>query len=126
MKTLQSIVDRCPRTTYTISGGDHFIGVIYDFTGRNKTSQLLWMQRNLHVADADDVVLHALQTAQPWTDGDPIGVRNPVSVERTHLRVTTMANLLVAKAFNSAHGTPAVDLFEMGRVHLPQPEIERA
>jgi len=30
--------------------------VIYDFTGRNKTSQLLWMQRNLHVADADVIV----------------------------------------------------------------------
>lgn len=30
--------------------------VIYDFTGRQKTSQLLWMQRNLHVADVDIIV----------------------------------------------------------------------
>jgi len=67
----------------------------------------------------------ALQRAQPWHDGEPLAVRNPVSAERTHLRLTTMANLLVAKAFNAAHGTPAVDLFELGRVHLPRPDSER-
>jgi phenylalanyl-tRNA synthetase beta chain len=60
-----------------------------------------------------------MQVAQPWTDVAPVGVRNPVSVERTHLRLTNMANLLELKRFNAAHGTPRVDLFEMGHVYLP-------
>ena len=66
-----------------------------------------------------------LQLAQPWHDGEPIALRNPVSAERTHLRLTTMANLARAKCFNQAHGTPAVDLFELGNVHLPRPDAER-
>jgi len=65
-----------------------------------------------------------VQRAQPWSVAEPIAVRNPVTNERSHLRQTTMANLLGVKAFNAAHGTPAVDLFELGRVHLGQPDQE--
>ena len=62
----------------------------------------------------------ALQLAQPWYDGEPLKLRNPVSVERTHMRLTNMANLLGVKRFNAAHGTPCVDLFELGRIFLPR------
>jgi phenylalanyl-tRNA synthetase beta chain len=48
----------------------------------------------------------ALQRAQPWCDGQPVAVRNPVTVERTHLRLTHMANLLQVKEFNADRGTP--------------------
>jgi phenylalanyl-tRNA synthetase beta chain len=62
-----------------------------------------------------------LQRAQPWTDAEPIALRNPLSVERTHLRVTNLANLLHAKCYNQAQGTPKVDLFELGHVFIPRP-----
>lgn len=67
-------------------------------------------------------LVHATQTQcmQPWTQADPIALRNPVSSDKTHLRLTNLANLLRAKRFNAAHGTPAVDLFEIGKVYLPR------
>jgi len=65
-----------------------------------------------------------LQLAQPWHDGQPLGVRNPVTVDRSHLRLTNMANLLHVKQFNAAHGSPRVDLFELGRVFVPRPGEE--
>jgi phenylalanyl-tRNA synthetase beta chain len=61
-----------------------------------------------------------LQRAQPWTDSEPIAVRNPLTVERTHLRVTHLANLLLAKRYNQAQGSSNVDLFEMGYVFIPR------
>ena len=60
-----------------------------------------------------------LQTAQPWTEDDPVPLRNPVTVDRTHLRVTNMANLVGVKRFNAAHGTRQVDVFEIGRIFIP-------
>lgn len=63
-----------------------------------------------------------LQRNQPWHDGDPIGVRNPVSSEHTHLRLTHVANLLEVKRHNASRGTPEVDLFELGAVYLPLPD----
>ncbi len=60
-----------------------------------------------------------LQLAQPWHAGEPIGVRNPVNVERTHLRLTNMANLLGVKRLNQSHGLARVDLFELGYVYVP-------
>jgi len=62
-----------------------------------------------------------LQRAQPWHDGEPIAVRNPVTVERTHLRLTNMAGLVLLKRFNADRGTPRVNLFELGRVFIPKP-----
>ncbi|MHC4789426.1 MAG: phenylalanine--tRNA ligase subunit beta, partial [Planctomycetota bacterium] len=61
-----------------------------------------------------------IQLAQPWGARDPIAVRNPVTVDRTHLRVTNMANLLGVKQFNQARGTGQVNLFELGRIYLPR------
>ncbi len=66
-----------------------------------------------------------LQSTQPWTDRPPTAVRNPVTADRTHLRLTNVANLLLVKQFNGAHGTPAVDLFELGRVYLPRGKDEQ-
>ncbi|MCK4375894.1 MAG: phenylalanine--tRNA ligase subunit beta, partial [Candidatus Brocadiae bacterium] len=65
-----------------------------------------------------------LQRAQPWCDDQPIAVRNPVTVERTHLRLTNMANLLLVKQLNQARGTARVSLFELGRAYLPRPEAD--
>lgn len=62
-----------------------------------------------------------VQLTQPWTDQAPIELRNPVTVDRTHLRLTQMANLLDVKRLNEAHGTAKVDLFELGAVYLPKP-----
>ncbi len=59
------------------------------------------------------------QLKQPWHDGPPLELRNPVSQGRTHLRLTNMGNLLQAKAYNQAHGTPEVDLYELGTAYLP-------
>ena len=65
-----------------------------------------------------------VQRAQPWHEGDPIEIRNPVTVERTHLRLTNMANLLAVKQLNQARGTPEVDIYELGKVYLPRPDAE--
>ncbi len=61
-----------------------------------------------------------LQDAQPWSDRAPLPLRNPVSSEKTHLRLTNMAGLLRAKQFNEARGTERVDLFELGTTYLPR------
>jgi phenylalanyl-tRNA synthetase beta chain len=61
-----------------------------------------------------------LQRSQPWHDGEPLHVRNPVTVDRTHLRLTNMANLLLVKQFNAARGARQVNLFELGRIYLPR------
>jgi phenylalanyl-tRNA synthetase beta chain len=63
-----------------------------------------------------------LQLAQPWHDGRPLAVRNPISADRTHLRLTHMANLLGVKRFNAARGAARVQLFELGHVYLPRQE----
>jgi len=62
-----------------------------------------------------------LQLSQPWHDGAPVAVRNPVSAERTHLRLTNMANILRVKGFNQARGTERVNLAELGHVYIPRP-----
>ncbi len=61
-----------------------------------------------------------LQSIQPWLDAAPIHLRNPVSSDKTHLRVTNMGNLLQAKKYNNAHKIESVDLFESGKIYLPQ------
>jgi len=63
-----------------------------------------------------------VQRAQPWHNGELIALRNPVTSDKTHLRVTNMANLLAVKGFNAAHGAGEVDLFELGKVYLPRPD----
>jgi phenylalanyl-tRNA synthetase beta chain len=60
------------------------------------------------------------QLMQPWHNGQPIALRNPVSQDRTHLRLTTMPSLLAVKQFNAAHGTARIDVFEIGKIYLPQ------
>ncbi len=61
-----------------------------------------------------------LQRAQPWHEGEPLAVRNPISADRTHLRLTHMANLLHATGFNAARGARGVQLFELGHLYLPR------
>jgi phenylalanyl-tRNA synthetase beta chain len=74
----------------------------------------------------DEVITYSLvqstptQKMQLWSDAGPIPLRNPVSSDKTHLRLTNLANLLEVKRFNAAHGTPSVDLFELGKVYLPR------
>jgi len=65
-----------------------------------------------------------VQRAQPWHDGEPLVLRNPVTRERSHMRLTNMAGLLAVKRYNAAHDTPAVDVFELGKVYLPRPDAE--
>ncbi len=62
------------------------------------------------------------QLVQPWHNGKPIALRNPVSSDKTHLRLTLIGNLLEAKRYNNAHKIPCVDLFEAGKIYLPQGE----
>jgi len=92
---------------------------------RRKTRQLLTGAGFNEAITHSLVRADSLQMAQPWTDKEPAALRNPVSTERTHLRLTNVANLLLAKQFNQAHGTPAVDFFEFGRVYLPAEDGER-
>ncbi len=61
-----------------------------------------------------------LQLSQPWTDAEPIAVRNPTTAERTHLRLTCMANVLRTRRLNQAYGMEHADLFELSRVYLPR------
>jgi phenylalanyl-tRNA synthetase beta chain len=60
-----------------------------------------------------------IQRMQPWHEGGPIALRNPLSSDRTHLRLTNMPSLLDVKRFNASHGIERVDLFELGKVYLP-------
>ncbi len=61
-----------------------------------------------------------LQRMQPWHEGEPIGMRNPVTADRAYMRLTNMASLLAVKRFNASHGIACVDLFELGKVYLPR------
>jgi phenylalanyl-tRNA synthetase beta chain len=61
----------------------------------------------------------AMQRSQPWYDGEPLAVRNPFTADRTHMRLTCMANLAHTKRVNLLHGADQVDLFEIGNVYLP-------
>jgi phenylalanyl-tRNA synthetase beta chain len=78
----------------------------------------------------DEVLTYSLmapsrvQLAQPWSDQEPVQVRNPVSVDRTHLRLTNMANLLAVKRFNQSRNTTHVSIYELGRVYLPRADAE--
>jgi len=84
------------------------------------------VRRALAAAGFSEVVTYSLvpdsplQRAQPWHRGEPIGLRNPVSAARTHLRLTNMPSLLEVKRFNAAHGTERIDVFELGKVYLPR------
>ena len=90
---------RCERTVRRLLAGEGFTEVV----------------THSQVADT------ALQRMQPWHDGEPVGLRNPVTADRTHLRLTNMPDLLAVKSFNAAHGVGSVDLFELGKVYLPRP-----
>ncbi len=59
------------------------------------------------------------QTTQPWFNGRPIALRNPVSTDKTHLRLTNMGNFLSAKNYNNSHKVSRVNLFEIGKIYLP-------
>ena len=60
-----------------------------------------------------------LQRTQPWCSAEPIRLRNPVTTDKTHLRLTNMGNLLAVKRFNAAYGISDVDLFELGKIYIP-------
>jgi len=66
-----------------------------------------------------------VQLIQPWHEGEPMMLRNPVSAEHSRMKLTNMANILKAKRFNETHGTPRVDLFELGTVYIPQGKDEQ-
>jgi len=66
-----------------------------------------------------------VQLIQPWHTGDPMTLRNPVSADHSRMKLTNMANILKAKRFNETHGTPRVDLFELGTVYIPQGKDEQ-
>ena len=92
--------ERCKRVTRECLAGQGFNEVV--------TSSLV----------ADD----GFQQMQPWHTGRPLKVRNPITVEKSCLRLTNLANLLSAKKFNLDHGTPKVHLFELGKIYLPPPD----
>ena len=53
---LEEIVDRAPRKAYTVSSGDHFIGVIFDGTGRKDIRVVEMIKRmNPHISDYDHI-----------------------------------------------------------------------
>jgi phenylalanyl-tRNA synthetase beta chain len=86
-----------------------------------KARRLLAGQGFTEIMNYSLVTPTPLQRAQPWHDGEPVAVRNPVTAERTHLRLTNMAGLVLLKRFNADRGTPRVNLFELGRVFIPAP-----
>ena len=61
-----------------------------------------------------------LQQAQPWTDSEPLALSNPISRQKTHLRLSNMPGLLATKKFNQARDQSEVDLFELGTIYVPQ------
>jgi len=84
------------------------------------TRRLLAGEGFFEVMTGSLVTASALQAAQPWSEAPPLELRNPVSSQKTHLRLTNMPGLLAVKSFNAAHGTPQVNLFELGKVYLPR------
>ena len=61
-----------------------------------------------------------LQQAQPWTNSEPLALSNPISRQKTHLRLSNMPGLLGTKKFNQARDQAEVDLFELGTIYVPQ------
>jgi len=57
----------------------------------------------------------------PWTDYEPLELRNPVRRDERFLRRTLLANLLFVKKTNAAHGTERAEIFEISKVYLPRP-----
>ena len=85
-----------------------------------RTRRMLSGQGFFEVITYSIVPDNPLQRCQPWHEGAPLALRNPVTTERTRMRLTNMANLLSVKSFNQAHGTRCVDLYELGPVYLPR------
>jgi len=66
-----------------------------------------------------------LQALSPWEGKDALAIRNPTSREKTQLRRSLMPNLIVARKFNQDRGNRSVDLFELSKVYLPQPDSKQ-
>jgi phenylalanyl-tRNA synthetase beta chain len=78
------------------------------------------------VAEAD---LLALAAGNTLSDGAkaaalarPIRVANPLASDQGAMRTSTLPGLLRNLQRNLAHGAPAVQLYELGRVYLPWPD----
>jgi phenylalanyl-tRNA synthetase beta chain len=78
------------------------------------------------VAEAD---LLALAAGNTLADGPkaaalakPIRVANPLASDQGAMRTSTLPGLLRNLQRNLAHGAPAVQLYELGRVYLPWPD----
>ncbi len=85
-----------------------------------RTRRLLAGQGFHEAMSSSLVEADKLQQAQPWTDSDPLALCNPISRQKTHLRLSNMPALLETKKFNQARGQNEVDLFELGTIYVPQ------
>jgi phenylalanyl-tRNA synthetase beta chain len=57
---------------------------------------------------------------------DGITLDNPLVAEESVLRTSLLPGLLKAVAYNQSHRNPAVQLFELGRVYLANPDADAA
>jgi len=56
LREIEEIMDRASRKAYTVSPGDHFIGVIFDSTGRKDVMVVEMIKRmNPHISDYDHI-----------------------------------------------------------------------
>jgi phenylalanyl-tRNA synthetase beta chain len=58
----------------------------------------------------------------PWTDAPALQSPTPVLRRADRLRRSLIPSLLIARRTNEAAGNPPVELFEIARVYLPQPQ----
>lgn len=58
----------------------------------------------------------------PWTDAEPLEVRNTIRRDENRLRLSILPELLRVKRTNAARGNERSPLFEISRVYLPRPD----
>ncbi len=68
------------------------------------------------------VETQASEAFSPWTNAAALRSPTPVLRRADHLRRSLVPSLLLARRTNEAVGNPPVELFEIARVYLPQPQ----
>lgn len=80
----------------------------------------------LNAAGFDECVTYSFTDVEstrliaPWTDADPLEVRNPIDRARPGLRTSLVPGLLAARQLNQARRNTDVRLFELAHVYLPR------
>ena len=62
------------------------------------------------------------RAVQAWTQGAPLRTRTPVIRGADHLRTSLVPSLLGARRTNESLSNPVIELFEIAKIYLPDPQ----